>query len=104
MKVSFHSFERETSQELRKRVHREEIRRASHLGWGWDLGMNDREQGLDPWLCLEAVRRNWMIGWGVRAGGCGDFLLRWQASWPGRSLENKGPRCGPEKGEKEMSW
>lgn len=44
-----------------------------------------------------------MIGWGVRAGGCEDFLLRWQASWPGRGLENKGPRCGPEKGEKEMS-
>lgn len=58
MKISFHSFERETSQELRKRVHREEMRRASHLGWGWGLGMNDREERAWVPGCLKAVRRN----------------------------------------------
>lgn len=63
-----------------KKVHRRW--EGSCLGRVWGvLGKNYREEGLGPWLCPETRRRNWTIGWGVRAAadGIGDSSLRGQA-------------------------
>ena len=75
LKVSFHGFQRKTSQELRKKkiIHRVKMGRVlPRLGRG--LEKSDRQEGLGPWpsLCSSKKTLSAGRGQGVKAAG----------SWP----------------------
>ena len=66
LKVSFHGFQRKTSQELRKKsTQNEDGKDRAQQGVG--LGKSDRQEGLGP-CHLAAERRDWVLGGAEGAG------------------------------------